>query len=224
MNFIRTEKLPGRQRNRPLKDYTGERFGRLTAIQLVERDLSKENNHLWLFRCDCGNEKAARIKAVRAGHTTSCGCAFRDLMVERNTTHGLVHTQPREYRSWKDMRGRCFNPNNDDYPDYGGRGITACERWSDFAAFFADMGRRPKGYSLDRINVNGNYEPGNCRWAPPGVQARNKRNNHRLTLNGETRTLAEWCRHFGLDHSKVRYRLKQGWPVEKAFSLVDWRR
>lgn len=213
-----------RKRNRPLKNYAGDRFGRLTAVRMVERDVSKAGNHLWLFRCDCGNEKQTRIRYVTSGHTTSCGCAFRELMVERNTTHGLSRKQPYEYRSWKDMRGRCLNPNDSDFKDYGGRGITVCERWNDFAAFFEDMGPRQHGETIDRIDVNGNYEPGNCRWAPAGIQSRNKRNNHRLTINGETLTLAEWCRHFGIEPSKVRYRLKQGFPVEEAFSSEDHRR
>lgn len=148
---------------------------------------------------------------------------FREMMWERNSTHGLCRVYPREYRSWKDMRARCNNPNNTDFKDYGGRGIKVCARWENFAHFFDDMGDRPAGASIDRIDVNGDYSPENCRWADASTQANNKRSNHRISFQGATRTLQEWCRHFGLDHSKVRYRLSRGWELEKVFSLEDFR-
>lgn len=223
MAYLKTEKLDGRQRNRPLKDYSGQRFGRLMAIRLIERDL-KWNGHMWLFNCDCGSEKVISIKSVRSGHTSSCGCLFLENLVDRNTTHGLSEARRREYRSWKDMRARCNNPKDSDYSDYGGRGILICERWDDFSLFYSDMGLRPKGLTIDRINVNGNYEPLNCRWASRKTQANNKRTNRRIAIGSETKTLQEWCRHFGIDHSKARYRLAQGWPIEKVFSLEDFRR
>lgn len=103
-------------------------------------------------------------------------------------------------------------------------GISVCAKWDDFAAFLADMGKRPEGHTIDRIDVNGNYEPGNCRWAPAKVQANNKRTSRFITIHGETRTLQEWCEFYGMDHSKVGYRLKQGWPPEKAFSQEDFRK
>lgn len=223
MTYLRTDKIPGRQRNRPLKDYSGRRFGRLVAVRLIERE-PKWNGHKWLFRCDCGKEKVISIKSVRSGHTASCGCLFLDRLVEKNTTHGLSKKHPREYRSWKDMRSRCNNSNNGDYTDYGGRDIAVCNRWDDFAAFFADLGPCPKGLTLDRIEVDGDYEPLNCRWATSNVQANNKRTNRQITIDTETKTLQEWCRHFGIEHSKARYRLAQGWPVERVFSLEDFRR
>jgi len=222
MPYLETKKLPGRQRNRPLKDYAGERFGRLVAVRLVERD-AKQNNHVWLFKCDCGKDKSARIKTVRGGHTASCGCLFSESLAARNTKHGLSRAALREYRSWKDMRARCNNPNDSDYANYGGRGISVCERWDDFAAFYADLGARPTDHTLDRVDPNGNYEPQNCRWANAGVQANNKRSNRRITIGSETKTLQEWCCHFGVGHSKVRYRLAQGWPIERAFSSEDFR-
>lgn len=222
MQYLQTEKLEGRIRNRPLKDYAGERFGNLVALRLVERDADR--NHKWLFRCDCGNEKVSRIRNVTGGRTTSCGCVFRAQMIQRNTTHGLSRQHQREYRSWKDMRGRCNTPTDSDYADYGGRGIRVCERWSDFAVFLSDMGERPDGHTIDRIDVNGDYEPGNCRWAPAKVQANNKRSNHLIQMRGETRTLQQWCEEFGIDPSKVRYRLKQGWALDRAFSNEDFRK
>lgn len=223
MAHLKLDKPAGRIRNRPLKDYAGARFGRLVALSLIERDLA-ENNHLWLFRCDCGTEKAARIKNVRSGNTTSCGCAFSEMVAARNATHGLSRHHSREYRTWKDMRARCSNPNDSDFASYGGRGIRVCERWGDFAAFYADMGDRPTGATLDRIDVNGHYEPGNCRWATATEQANNKRGNRWITMNGETRTLQQWCDAYGIDHSKAGYRLRRGWPLERVFSKDDYRR
>lgn len=145
-------------------------------------------------------------------------------LVARNTKHGLSRVHKSEYRTWKDMRARCNNPNNTDYYNYGARGIMVCQRWDDFALFYDDMGNRPIGFTLDRINPLGNYEPTNCRWANASTQANNKRTNRRISHNGEERTLLQWCRLFNLDHSRVRYRLAQGWPTEKAFSKEDFRK
>lgn len=220
---VYTETPEGRVRNRPIKDCTGMRFGRLVALSLVQRD-PKWQGHRWLFRCDCGAEKVASIKTVTSGHTSSCGCLATQVLVSRNATHGLSRDHRREYRSWKDMRARCANTNDSDYADYGGRGIRVCERWNDFAAFLADMGSRPAGKTLDRIDVNGGYEPGNCRWASAGVQANNKRSNLRLSIDGVSRTLQEWSDMHGVGRSTVRWRLRQGWPLDRVFSKEDHRR
>lgn len=223
MPFIVTDIAPGRTRNRPLKDYSGQPFGRLTAVRLVERD-PKRNNHLWLFHCACGTEKAIPIRYVTTGHTSSCGCLHRELLAAQSTTHGLSRTQARTYRTWKDMRGRCLNPGDSDFDNYGGRGIGICEAWNDFAVFFADMGARPPAMTLDRIEVDGDYTPSNCRWATVQMQANNKRSNYMVEVNGVTQTLQQWCDEFGLERTKVAYRLAQGWPVEKAFSNQDFRK
>lgn len=211
-----------RQRNRKLKDYAGLRFGRLVAVRLIERDF-QWNDHKWLFRCDCGNEKVVRLKSARTGHTSSCGCLAREVLVYRNETHGLTRTHPGAYRSWKDMRARCLNERGKDFKDYGGRGISICLRWDDFAEFVRDMGERPQGRSLDRIDVNGDYSPENCRWAVAETQANNKRSNQRIAFRGEEKTLQQWCRQFGLEHSKVRYRLANGYTLDEAFSSGDFR-
>lgn len=222
MKVIKSEKLPGMLRNRPMKDLSGERFGRLVAVSLVERD--KDRNHKWLFRCDCGAEKVIRVNLVKQGRTSSCGCLFQEMMVERNTKHGLSRGNPKEYRSWKDMRARCKNPNDSDFANYGGRGIKVCPEWEDFAAFLSDMGSRPDGFTLDRIDVNGDYSADNCRWASAPTQARNKRNNNNIKIGGITKTLTEWCREYGIERSKVRYRLAHGWSVEEAFKNDDFRK
>ena len=223
MKYLVTEKAPGRERNRPLKDYAGERFGRLVALRLVSRDL-KWNGHKWLFVCDCGKEKIISIKSVRTGNTQSCGCLSSERLAERNKTHGLSKSNSLEYRSWKDMRMRCRNHNDTDWDNYGGRGIAICERWEDFSAFLADMGPRPRGYTLDRIDSNGNYEPSNCRWATAKTQANNKRSNVYIVIGGEKRTAQEWSDHYGLNRETVLWRLKQGWPMKRVFTPQDQRR
>ena len=117
------------------------------------------------------------------------------------------------------MRRRCLNPNVKSYPDYGGRGITVCDRWAKFINFWNDMGPCPEGLELDRKDNDGNYEPGNCRWVPRSVQAKNKRNNRLLTAHGQTKTLAEWARELNMTHGAIHYRLRTGWSVERALSL-----
>lgn len=221
---IYLETPPGRVRNRPLKDYAGVRFGRLIGVVLISRDLTPENNHLWEFVCDCGNHVERRIKNVRSGKTSSCGCLARELTVARNETHGLTRQFPREYGLWKGMRDRCQRTGNRSYADYGGRGITVCPRWEDFARFMDDMGPCPNGLSIDRMDTNGNYEPGNCRWATATQQANNKRSNHVITYLGKSLTLQQWCDKFNLEASKVRYRLKRGWNLDRAFSREDYRK
>lgn len=209
------------RKQRALKDWTGVKIGRLTAVEMVQRD-DKWRDHRWRFSCECGGEKVVGIKQVTSGHTSSCGCLFSEVMRKRNTTHGLSQHKG-AYRSWKDMRSRCLNPNDSDYADYGGRGIAFDPRWNSFETFFADMGDRPADMSLDRIDVNGNYCPDNCRWADAMTQANNKRSNRLIEHNGEAKTLSQWCRHFGLEHSKVAYRLAQGMSFEAAFSAGDFR-
>lgn len=149
--------------------------------------------------------------------------AKRPDLVARNTKHGLLNDHAKTYRVWKDMRQRCLNPKNASYADYGGRGIGICARWDDFAAFLGDMGDRPDGMSLDRLDVNGGYEPSNCRWATDVEQAGNRRSSRLIEWRGECKPLQQWCREFGIEHSKVRYRLKAGWPLDLAFSSVDGR-
>ena len=131
--------------------------------------------------------------------------------------HGKTKTKT--WYAWVNMRIRCFNKNGSNYKHYGGRGITVCDRWMKFENFYADMGDKPVGMSLDRINNDGNYEPGNCRWSTGSTQQNNKRNNHLLFLNGEMRTLAQWSEEFDIDRRVVLYRIRSGWKAKDALTL-----
>lgn len=211
------------RKQRPLKDQTGRRFGRLVVCGTVELDNPPGSNHLMSVNCDCGALVVARMTAMRSGNTRSCGCLQREVTAARNEVHGLSRAHPREYRSWKDMRARCNNPNNADYPNYGGRGIAVCSRWADFALFFADMGPRPEGKTLDRINSNGGYSPDNCRWLDSEGQANNQRRVPLFTIDGESLSIAQWCRRYGVLRSTVAYRVKRGMALKEALTSGDLR-
>jgi hypothetical protein len=132
-------------------------------------------------------------------------------------THGKRNTP--EYRVWQDMLNRCRNPNVRSYKNYGGRGISVCEEWLDFETFFTDMGERPEGYSLERVDVNGDYTPENCTWVPLAEQQSNRRNSHMVTYNGKTLHLAAWARILGVKYATLSKRLNRyGWSVERAFT------
>jgi hypothetical protein len=160
-------------------DLSGQRFGRLAVLGRAQR---AKPEAYWHCRCDCGVEVVVNGCRLRNGNTRSCGCLRRETAAingDHNVSHGYARMGIRRhplYSVWSGMRTRCRNPNNKNWKDYGGRGITVCERWDKFENFLADMGERPgPSYSIDRIDVEGNYEPGNCRWATPTEQVRNRR-------------------------------------------------
>jgi hypothetical protein len=156
-------------------DITGQRFGRLTVIKPLE---SRYGQRHFQCRCDCGRVVTLPGGNIRSGNTRSCGCLRREATSLHKTVHGAARRERRtvEYVTWKAIMQRCYNPNNPDFKYYGGRGIKVCDRWHDFRNFLADMGPRPAGrYSIERVDVNGDYEPSNCIWLLHSEQSKNRR-------------------------------------------------
>lgn len=201
---------------RKLIDLTGQRFEKLVALEY--RGKSK-----WLCRCDCGTEKEILGHDLRSGHTCSCGC-----MRGAKARHGMTGTS--EYNTWRDMRHRCENGSHPRFNNYGGRGITVCERWQEFEAFYEDMGPRPSpGHSLDRIDNDGPYSPENCRWATWSQQNSNRRpfqnsNNQMLTYGGKTQSVTDWAEEIGLSYPGLLYRLQTYGDVKRALTKEPQRR
>lgn len=162
------------------------------------------------FRCECGTTKSMRVHSVVDGNTKSCGCRKTAATKRTFTTHGRTGTP--EYRAYHEMRKRCLNTKNHAYDRYGGRGITICERWlNSFETFLTDMGERPSAkHSLDRINNEGNYEPGNVRWATHGVQGNNRRSTRLLSAGGRTMSHKGWAEELGVSPYMVRSRVEAG--------------
>ena len=200
----------------------GHKFGRLTVLS-ERRVTFASGRHLrsFLCQCECGTEKEVLGVHLRSGKIASCGCLLSEVTTRRFTKHGDAKagkTAP-EYRTWRAILARCHNPNNQDYPNYGGRGIAVCERWRrSYQAFLSDMGRKPSPkFSIDRYPDNdGNYEPGNCRWASDAEQRRNKSTNRIVTFNGREMTLVDACFLAGIPPKIVSARLKYGWDVTRA--------
>lgn len=176
------------------------------------------NRNKWLCRCDCGAEKWIYAYVLKSSAAKSCGCLNRESTAKAHTIHGGYGTS--EYKTWKSMKRRCLDEKSNSYKNYGGRGIAICDRWKhSFKNFLSDMGKRPEGTSLDRIDNLGNYEPSNCRWATAIEQANNKRNNVTFVLNGITDTLANHCRRAQKPYKAMKNRIfSAGMSPEDAFS------
>ena len=197
------------------KDITGQKFGRLTALYKLHNNHKEKNYYLCV--CDCGNLKEIRGTSLTSGDTKSCGC----LRKEKITKHGLYNT--RLHSIWNSMINRCYNKNRKSYLNYGERGITMCEEWrKDFMVFYdwAMNNGYKDNLTIDRIDIDGDYEPDNCRWVDYKTQARNKTNNRYYTIDGETHCLMEWCEMLNISYSKVIKRLDIcNWSIEKALEL-----
>ena len=190
-----------------MKMQEGMRFGRLTVLSVVGESC--------VCLCSCGTEKTVRNCNLRSGDSTSCGCLRRELRAKNNATHMMEGTKT--YIVWSNMKARCFNKRSDRYASYGGRGITVCDRWRDsFETFLSDMGEAPDGLTLDRIDVNGNYEPENCRWATREQQNNNKRSSVRIDIDGDSKTLAEWALISGVSRRTITSRLRRGLEAKAA--------
>jgi hypothetical protein len=195
-------------------DMIGKRFGRL----LVTGEAGRIGSLLaFACQCECGNTVSVRGPSLRSGNTTSCGCVHKAMVGELNKKHGQTRTA--EYSIWQNMISRCTNPNVECYSRYGERGITVCDEWRVFENFYADMGNRPDGMTLDRIDNEGPYSKENCRWATAKEQARNTRRTQLVEFGGKTQCLKDWADEVGLAYNTLRKRFViHNWPFDKAIS------
>ena len=205
-----------------LINLSGQRFGRLVVIRQAESKIypNKRKVTNWICKCDCGNVITTRADSLRNGKTKSCGCIHHEVLLKNIKKHGMAGS--RIYITWQNMKDRCFNDKNINFRNYGGRGITVCSEWKDSFEEFYKWALK-NGYSdkltIDRIDVNGNYEPNNCRWISYKEQSYNKRNSHFLTYKDVTKTIAEWADEFGMDYDTLHARIKYyGWSIEKALT------
>lgn len=198
-------------------EYIGQKFNRWTVVSYKGKD--RNGKHSFECRCDCGNIKTIPLGNLKTGTSKSCGCLNDEKRKgnTRNKKHGM--SASREYRTWESMLSRCERKTDREYPSWGGRGIKVCKRWHDFRTFYADMGKRPKGMTLDRIDNNGNYEPSNCRWATAKTQNNNRRSNTLITYKGRTQTLQQWADEVGIGSNTIHNRVVNlGWSLEEALS------
>lgn len=191
---------------RQVHDISGKVYNRITVLDYAGR---RGNNTMWLCLCECGETKLINGAALKNGAIKSCGCLHTEVI----TIHGAAGKgkTTHEYNTWRAMISRCTHPTSRSYSRHGGRGIKVCERWMDsFENFLADMGNRPDGTSIDRINNDGNYEPGNCRWATRYQQMRNTSTNRWISFNGRTETVATWAEEWRMPgytlYNKLRYK------------------
>ena len=192
-------------------DITGQKFCRLTAIEVVE----KPGKYVYLCRCDCGAERQVEKRHLLSGHTRSCGCLQKEAVSDAALKHGKI-TCP-EYGVWKQMRQRCQNPKHNAYAWYGAKGITVCDAWQKFENFFRDMGARPyPKATLDRIDGTKGYRPGNVRWATRQEQAWNISSNHLIEYKGDTKPRPQWAKEFGINAKTLEQRLNSGWSIAEA--------
>jgi hypothetical protein len=197
--------------NHTLGKYIFDRINKLFILDIVV----KNGKTYFQCSCDCGILCEKDVYKVLSGHTKSCGCN----LVNRDYQKRHGGHKSSEYGTWEAMKARCNNPKNKKYRLYGGRGIKVCDRWNDFVNFYEDMGLRPEGLTLERIDSDGNYCPDNCKWATYSEQNRNTTQNHYLTLGETTLTIVGWAERLGWDPAVIHARLKYGWSIEDTLTI-----
>lgn len=205
-----------------LKDLTGKKFGRLTVLYRLY-NYHKRDSVYWICMCDCGNLVEVSGANLKKNNTKSCGCFQKETAAKRFTKHNKSNT--RLYKTYNEMKSRCYNKNDKDYQYYGGRGIAVCDEWlDDFMNFYnwAMDNDYLDDLTIDRIDVDSDYSPDNCRWVDMKTQNRNTRRNRMIVINGETHCLSEWCEILNLDYNKINSRINTlGWSIKKALELED---
>lgn len=207
---------------RTRENLVGKKIGRWTVIEETEafRQPSGHLRYKYLCRCDCGTEHIINGQTLQSGRALSCGCLTKELNASRMTTHGMYKT--RIYKIWEGMKSRCDNPHNDRYKNYGGRGIDICDSWrKDFLNFYewAINNGYKDNLTIDRIDVNGDYEPNNCKWSTPKEQANNRTNNRNITYDGKTLTLSQWADLLGINSYVLYHRIvSRKWTIERALT------
>lgn len=197
-----------------MQDLTGATFGKMTVIGF--HDYSKGGLPRWLCRCECGQERAVVGSDMKRRPNMTCGCGRKKTLSAIRSTHRMCNST--EYHSWTGLIQRCTNPNHPRYTDYGGRGITVCERWrNSFIDFLADMGKKPTpDHSIERKNNDDGYHPDNCRWATTSEQNQNTRVVSKYTHDGKTLSVRHWAELVGMSRSALSSRLRLGWSIELA--------
>lgn len=202
--------------NKRIEIKIGSKIGKWTVIG-EGKTVGPCGHRKMLCECECGILREVLSYVLKRNGSKSCGCLANKIASKRLLKHG--YARHRMYPSWNVMMQRCYNPKNKSYKIYGGRGIKVCKRWHSFENFLKDMGERPKSLTIERKDNNGNYTPENCIWATRKRQANNTRNNTIYTINGKSKTLAQWADEIGVNHSTIIGRIKRGWPIEKAVSI-----
>jgi hypothetical protein len=207
-----------------IKDITGQRFGKIVVLSIEKKD--PRQGVFWLCACDCGQKTVAKGTAIRYGSVKSCGCGSREAAIRNFKDLIEKHRVPYPHsRKLKDLRtnmlARCYDPSNNRWKNYGGRGIKVCEEWLNNSRRFYDWvmanGYEP-GLTLDRIDVDGNYEPSNCRFVGMIVQMNNTTRNRWLEWNGKSQTVSNWARELGVTRCAIQHRVDRRWSIEQIFT------
>lgn len=191
-------------------DLTGQTFHRWNVVAYL-------GGSMWHTLCDCGNMGRVHSGDLKSGQSKSCGCYSKEVTARSNLTHGRTYSS--EYKAWACMVQRCTNPNNKNWKEYGGRGITVVPRWLKFADFFEDMGPKPTPkHTLERCDNSSGYCKDNCRWATRSEQAKNRRTTHFVTFQGKTKCVWDWADELGINRKALRARFGYGWSAERALT------